>query len=155
MLSPIKSTIRNEIMTSPYLNSNIRSTIKRSNKKYSLKDLLSPSKSYMVGDKKKAWKWHPFKFLFFLFFQCDLSQYFIHCDFFWSFFIFQYIEIYHLCTCLVNPASSSEFSCHYPTVYRMSALVYTVRIPGFHPGGPGSIPGCGIFFIINQLHYLL
>jgi hypothetical protein len=26
-----------------------------------------------------------------------------------------------------------------------SALVYTVRIPGFHPGGPGSIPGCGIF----------
>lgn len=60
MLSPIKSTIRNEIMTSPYLNSNsnsnIRSTIKRSNKKYSLKDLLSPSKSYMVGDKKKAWK---------------------------------------------------------------------------------------------------
>ena len=23
-----------------------------------------------------------------------------------------------------------------------------VRIPGSHPGGPGSIPGCGIFFII-------
>ena len=27
-----------------------------------------------------------------------------------------------------------------------SALVYMVRIPGFHPGGPGSIPGCGIFY---------
>ena len=26
-----------------------------------------------------------------------------------------------------------------------SALVYMVRIPGFHPGGPGSIPGCGTF----------
>ena len=21
-----------------------------------------------------------------------------------------------------------------------------VRIPGFHPGGPGSIPGLGVFF---------
>jgi hypothetical protein len=21
-----------------------------------------------------------------------------------------------------------------------------VRIPGFHPGGPGSIPGCGTFY---------
>lgn len=31
-----------------------------------------------------------------------------------------------------------------------SALVYMVRIPGFHPGGPGSIPGCGIFnFLIS------
>ena len=30
-----------------------------------------------------------------------------------------------------------------------SALVYMVRIPGFHPGGPGSIPGCGTFYI-NQ-----
>jgi hypothetical protein len=29
-----------------------------------------------------------------------------------------------------------------------SALVYTVRIPGFHPGGPGSIPGCGIFLFL-------
>ena len=27
-----------------------------------------------------------------------------------------------------------------------SALVYMVRIPGFHPGGPGSIPGCGTFY---------
>jgi hypothetical protein len=30
-----------------------------------------------------------------------------------------------------------------------------VRIPGFHPGGPGSIPGCGTFyfpiFILYQL----
>ncbi len=35
-------------------------------------------------------------------------------------------------------------------ISRASALVYTVRIPGFHPGGPGSIPGCGIFlFLIN------
>jgi len=54
MLSPIKSTIRNEIMTSPYLN--IKSTMKRSNKKYSIKDLLSQSKSYMMLDKKQAWK---------------------------------------------------------------------------------------------------
>ena len=23
-----------------------------------------------------------------------------------------------------------------------------VRIPGFHPGGPGSIPGMGMFFSI-------
>ena len=34
--------------------------------------------------------------------------------------------------------------------YRFSALVYTVRIPGFHPGGPGSIPGCGIFLIYES-----
>ena len=31
---------------------------------------------------------------------------------------------------------------------KSSALVYSVRIPGFHPGGPGSIPGCGIFLYI-------
>ena len=30
-------------------------------------------------------------------------------------------------------------------VYRASALVYMVRIPDSHSGGPGSIPGCGIF----------
>ena len=35
----------------------------------------------------------------------------------------------------------------------LSALVYMVRIPGFHPGGPGSIPGCGIFVIIFNLMY--
>ena len=23
-----------------------------------------------------------------------------------------------------------------------------VRIPGFHPGGPGSIPGLGVFFFL-------
>ena len=34
-----------------------------------------------------------------------------------------------------------------------SALVYMVRIPGFHPGGPGSIPGCGIFFILLFINY--
>ena len=35
--------------------------------------------------------------------------------------------------------------------YMKSALVYMVRIPGFHPGGPGSIPGCGTFlcYFIN------
>ena len=33
-------------------------------------------------------------------------------------------------------------------ISRASALVYTVRIPGFHPGGPGSIPGCGIFLFL-------
>ena len=27
-----------------------------------------------------------------------------------------------------------------------SALVYMVRIPDSHSGGPGSIPGCGTFF---------
>ena len=33
-----------------------------------------------------------------------------------------------------------------------------VRIPGFHPGGPGSIPGMGTFFILfsktllHQIH---
>ena len=30
----------------------------------------------------------------------------------------------------------------------LSALVYMVRIPGFHPGGPGSIPGCGTFLYL-------
>ena len=30
-------------------------------------------------------------------------------------------------------------------IHQRSALVYMVRIPGFHPGGPGSIPGCGTF----------
>ena len=28
-----------------------------------------------------------------------------------------------------------------------------VRIPGSHPGGPGSIPGMGIFFVlVKELH---
>ena len=33
-----------------------------------------------------------------------------------------------------------------------------VRIPGFHPGGPGSIPGVGSFFallVMEQLQRLL
>ena len=33
----------------------------------------------------------------------------------------------------------SENSEHYPTI----PCGLTVRIPGFHPGGPGSIPGMG------------
>ena len=36
---------------------------------------------------------------------------------------------------------------------QQSALVYMVRIPGFHPGGPGSIPGCGTF-LYNKAIYL-
>ena len=28
-----------------------------------------------------------------------------------------------------------------------------VRIPGFHPGGPGSIPGLGVLFCIHKLHF--
>ena len=27
-----------------------------------------------------------------------------------------------------------------------------VRIPGFHPGGPGSIPGLGVVFSQNPLY---
>ena len=27
-----------------------------------------------------------------------------------------------------------------------------VRIPGFHPGGPGSIPGLGVFFLVTLLN---
>lgn len=29
-----------------------------------------------------------------------------------------------------------------------SALVYMVRIPDSHSGGPGSIPGCGTFLFL-------
>ena len=28
-----------------------------------------------------------------------------------------------------------------------------VRIPGFHPGGPGSIPGMGSFCFLTAAHY--
>ncbi len=34
---------------------------------------------------------------------------------------------------------------------RSSALVYMVRIPDSHSGGPGSIPGCGTFFSFTFL----
>lgn len=40
------------------------------------------------------------------------------------------------------------FKDEWRDIDRKSALVYMVRIPGFHPGGPGSIPGCGTFLII-------
>ena len=43
--------------------------------------------------------------------------------------------------------------------YRMYSLQVPdglgVRIPGFHPGGPGSIPGLGAFFCIHRLHFYL
>ena len=30
-----------------------------------------------------------------------------------------------------------------------------VRIPGFHPGGPGSIPGVGIFLILLSKTFIM
>ena len=44
-----------------------------------------------------------------------------------------------------------EFT-HHPLVVPYGLAV---RIPGFHPGGPGSTPGMGTFFITADLHIVL
>ena len=58
----------------------------------------------------------------------------------WAIYISQYIYILSQII-IVTPPFISAIRC---------GLV--VRIPGFHPGGPGSIPGTGtIFFFIDDL----
>lgn len=47
------------------------------------------------------------------------------------------LHSYHIIHVLVEDFSVNDMN---------SVLVYMVRIPGSHPGGPGSIPGYGTFF---------
>ena len=41
------------------------------------------------------------------------------------------------------------FVAHCIQIYIVIPFGLVVRIPGFHPGGPGSIPGMGSFFICD------
>jgi hypothetical protein len=47
---------------------------------------------------------------------------------------------------LKQKSEFSEIFCEIPLHEVRHSLV--VRIPGSHPGGPGSIPGVGILFIL-------
>ena len=40
------------------------------------------------------------------------------------------------------------WACIYMLVTLVIPFGLVVRIPGFHPGGPGSIPGVGITFLL-------
>ena len=44
---------------------------------------------------------------------------------------------------LENPFNQSEYGNQYDAVNNDLPYGLVVRIPGFHPGGPGSIPGVG------------
>ena len=46
----------------------------------------------------------------------------------------------------VNDQTQKKYSFDFEYTQVPCGLV--VRIPGFHPGGPGSIPGMGVFFFI-------
>ena len=48
---------------------------------------------------------------------------------------------------LENPFNQSEYGNQYDAVNNDLPYGLVVRIPGFHPGGPGSIPGVGTFLL--------
>ena len=46
-----------------------------------------------------------------------------------------------------NVISLDIFVAHCIRIYIVIPFGLVARIPGFHPGGPGSIPGMGSFYL--------
>ena len=66
-----------------------------------------------------------------------------------------------VCCCLLLLETSLPplYFCGYIILYHYKFYSFpcglVVRIPGFHPGGPGSIPGMGTFFFLFFFLFLL
>ena len=47
------------------------------------------------------------------------------------------------------PKGIYDIIIHCTSTFNHIPFGLVVRIPGFHPGGPGSIPGMGNFFVFH------